>query len=62
MAKTKKLKITLVRSIAGRLPSHQATVESLGLRRMNQTVELKDNPATRGMITKVGYMLKVEEI
>jgi large subunit ribosomal protein L30 len=59
---TAKLKVTLVRSIAGRLPGHQATVATLGLRRIRQTVELNDNPAVRGMLTKVGYMLKVEEI
>ena len=62
MAKAKTLKLTLVRSIAGRLPKHKATVASLGLRRMHHTVEVKDTPASRGMIDQVGYMLKVEEV
>jgi large subunit ribosomal protein L30 len=62
MAKVKILKLTLIRSISGRLPKHKATVASLGLRRMHQTIEIKDTPASRGMIEQVGYMLKVEEI
>lgn len=62
MAKVKTLKLTLIRSIAGRLPKHQATVASLGLRRMHQSIEIKDTPASRGMINQVGYMLKVEEV
>jgi large subunit ribosomal protein L30 len=35
-------------------------VRGLGLRRINHTVELEDTPAVRGMITKVGYLLKYE--
>lgn len=62
MAKAKTLKLTLIRSIAGRLPKHKATVASLGLRRLHQTIEIKDTPASRGMINLVGYMLKVEEV
>jgi len=60
MAK-KMLKVTLVRSPAGRLASHKACVSGLGLRRMHQTVEVEDNPAVRGMVDKVSYLLKVEE-
>jgi len=62
MTKAKTLKLTLIRSIAGRLPKHKATIASLGLRRMHQTIEIKDTAASRGMISQVGYMLKVEEI
>ena len=58
----KKLKVTQVRSRYGRLPSHRATVVGLGLRRMHHTVELEDTPAIRGMIKKIEYMLKVEEV
>jgi large subunit ribosomal protein L30 len=58
----KKLKVTQVRSSYGRLPSHRATVVGLGLRRMHHTVELEDTPAIRGMIKKIEYMLKVEEV
>ncbi|MGH6628716.1 MAG: 50S ribosomal protein L30 [Burkholderiales bacterium] len=52
--------MTLVRSVNGTRESHRATVRGLGLRRMHQTVELEDTPAVRGMINKVGYLLKVE--
>jgi large subunit ribosomal protein L30 len=57
----KKLKVTLVRSINGRLKKHQACVRGLGLRRMHQTVEVIDTPENRGMINKVSYLLKCEE-
>ena len=56
-----KIKIKLVRSVHGRLPSHKATVTGLGLRRMHQVVEIEDSPCTRGMINKVSYMVKVVE-
>ena len=46
----KKLKITLVKSTIGAIPKHKATVAALGLRKLNKTVELPDNDATRGMI------------
>ncbi len=62
MADKKKVKVTLVRSVHGRLPSHRATVVGLGLRRMHHTVEIEDTPCTRGMINKVSYLLKVEEV
>jgi len=57
----KKLKVTLVRSMHGRLKSHQACVRGLGLRRMHHTVEVLDTPENRGMINKVSYLLRVEE-
>ena len=60
MAKTNTIKVTLVRSVIGRLESHRATVKGLGLRRMHHTVEVEDTPAIRGMINKVNYLLKVE--
>lgn len=61
MADKKTIKIKLVRSTNGRLPSHKATVTGLGLRRMHHTVEIEDTPCTRGMINKVSYMVKVVE-
>ncbi len=61
MAQKKMIKIKLVRSAHGRLPSHRATVTGLGLRRMHHTVEIEDTPCTRGMINKVSYMVKVVE-
>ncbi len=61
MSKRKTLRVTLVRSIHGRLKKHQACVRGLGLRRMHQSVEVLDTPENRGMINKVSYMLKCEE-
>jgi large subunit ribosomal protein L30 len=61
MTNAKRVKVTLVRSTNKRLASHKASVAGLGLRRMHHTVEVEDTPATRGMINKVSYMLKVEE-
>ncbi len=63
MAKKKiqMMKVTLVRSMNGRLKSHIACVRGLGLRRMHQTVEVEDTPSTRGMLNKVSYMVKAEE-
>jgi len=57
-----KIKVTLVKSTIGRLKSHQACVKGLGLRRTNHTVEVIDTPENRGMINKVSYMVKVEEV
>ncbi len=55
------LKVTLVKSPIGAVPKHKRTVEALGLKKVNKTVVLPDNAATRGMIKQVEYMLKVEE-
>ena len=60
-AETKKLKITLVRSTIGQVPKNRATIAAMGLRKINQTVELPDNEATRGQIQKVRHMVRVEE-
>ncbi|OIQ88412.1 50S ribosomal protein L30 [mine drainage metagenome] len=54
------VKVTLVKSVIGRIESHRACVRGLGLRRLNHTVEVLDTPENRGMINKVGYLLKVE--
>ena len=61
MANANKLKVTLVRSLNGRLKNHQACARGLGIRRMHHTVDVLDTPEHRGMITKISYMLKVEE-
>lgn len=58
----KKIKLTLTKSTIGRLKKHQACVRGLGLRRTNHSVEVIDTPENRGMINKVSYMLKVEEV
>ena len=57
----KKLKVTLVKSTIGAIPKHKKTVEALGLRKVNKTVEMPDNAATRGMIQQVQHLVKVEE-
>jgi len=56
----RKVKITLVRSPLGNTGRHKATVRSLGLHRMHQTVEQVDTPQLRGMLSKVAHMVKVE--
>ena len=56
------LKITLVKSTIGAVPKHKKTVEALGLRKLNKTVELPDNAATRGMVKQVRHLVKVEEV
>lgn len=61
-ASGKKLRVTLVRSVYGRLASHRACVRGLGLRRMHHSAVVEDTPCTRGMIDKVAYLLKVEEL
>jgi len=54
------MRVTLLRSMNGRLKSHQACVRGLGLRRIHQTVEVEDTPSTRGMVNQVSYMVRVE--
>ena len=59
MAQT--LKITLEKSPIGAVPKQRATVEALGLKKLNKTVEMPDNSAVRGMIQSVRHLVKVEE-
>ena len=61
MASSKQLKVTLVRSLHGRLKKHQACVRGLGLRRMHHTVTVANTPENRGMINRIDYLLEVEE-
>jgi large subunit ribosomal protein L30 len=56
----KKIKVKLVKSIAGCKKAHVATVRGLGLRRMHHTVELVDTPEVRGMIERVNYLVRLE--
>ena len=62
MAADKQLKVTLVKSTAGRLASHKACVIGLGLRRIRHSVVVENTPAVRGMINKVSYMVTAEEV
>lgn len=57
-----RLNITLVKSPIGAVPKHKATVEALGLTKMNKTVNMPDNEAIRGMIWHVRHLVKVEEV
>lgn len=60
--KKNKIKITQIRSRIGYKPKAKKTLDALGLRKINHTVEKVDTPAIRGMIKKIEYLLKVEEI
>jgi len=57
----KTIKVTLVRSPIGYTKDQKDTAKALGLRRLHQTVEHKDNPALRGMIRKIIHLVQVEE-
>ena len=57
-----KLKITQIKSKSGATKRQIANLESLGIRRMHQTVEVELNPITKGMVEKVLHLVKVEEI
>ncbi len=59
MAK-KTLKVTQMKSTAGRLKNHIASARGLGLRKIGHTVEVEDTPSVRGMINKISYLVKVE--
>lgn len=61
MSKVTFLRVTLVKSLIGRLPKHLATVRALGLRRINHSILVEKKPPVMGMINKVSYLLKVEE-
>ena len=61
MAK-KKVRVTLIKSFFGTGKRHIACVRGLGLRRLHHSVEVEDSPAVRGMINKVAYMVKCEEV
>ncbi len=56
----KSIRVTLLKSPAGRLKSHRACVAGLGLRRIGHSVQVEDSPAVRGMIDRVSYMVQVE--
>ena len=58
----KMLRITLVRSPIGNTQRHKETVRSLGLRKMNQSVERPDTPSLRGMLLLVNHLVRIEEV
>jgi len=56
-----KLKVTLVKSMIGRPEKQRKILRSMGLAKINRTVEFKDSPSIRGMINKVSHLVKAEE-
>lgn len=62
MTKNKQLKVTLIRSFHGCLKNHIACVRGLGLRKMHSEAVLENTPSVRGMVNKIAYLLKIEEI
>jgi len=56
-----KLKITQIKSVIDRSQKQKATIQALGLRRINHHVEVEDTPQVRGMIAKVSHLIQVEE-
>ena len=61
MGSEKQVKLTLVRSLNGRLKSHKACASGLGIRKMHNSIVVTDTPENRGMINKISYMLKIED-
>ncbi len=55
------IKITLVKSLIGRLPKHKLIAGQLGLRKMNRSVVHQDTPSIRGLVNAISYLLTVEE-
>lgn len=60
MTTAKTVKITLVKSLIGRLEAHKACARGLGLRRIGQTIEVNATPENLGMINRINYLLKCE--
>ena len=57
----KKIRVKLVRGLAGCKQQHRDTVRGLGLKKLNQVSELADSPAVRGMINRVNYLVRIED-
>jgi len=58
---TKTVKITQIKSLIGCKPKHRLTMEALGFRRMNQTLEKNDTPQIRGMLQQVRHLVRIQE-
>lgn len=59
--KQKQISLTLTKSVHGRLEAQKACIRGLGLRRIGHCVQVEDTPSIRGMINKIGFMLRIEE-
>lgn len=57
-----RLRVTQVKSTISHIERNRATVRALGLRRIGDTVEVPDNPATRGMVRQIRFLVTVEEL
>jgi large subunit ribosomal protein L30 len=57
----KKVRVRLVKGLAGCKQGHRDTVRGLGLKKINQVVELADSAAVRGMINRVNYLVRIED-
>lgn len=57
---TKKIKVTLTKSVIGRPEKHKRIARALGFRKLNQTVEHYDTPTIRGMVNKITHLVTVE--
>lgn len=57
-----RVRVTLVRSSIGKLKKQKVTLLSMGLRKVNSTVELPDNASTRGMVQKVHHLVRVDDL
>ena len=57
-----KLRITQIISTNGETRRQKANLRTLGIRRMNQTVEVEKNPVTMGQVAKIAHLVKVEEV
>ncbi len=57
----KKLRIKQVRSGIGRPERQKRTLEALGFKRLNQTIEVEVSPQVQGMIDKVRHLIEIEE-
>ena len=60
--KEKQLRITLLKSLNGRLPNHKACASGLGLRKIRSSVTVPATPCNMGMINKISYLLNIEEV
>tara|TARA_B110000495_G_scaffold20317_1_gene14372 strand:- start:4771 stop:4992 length:222 start_codon:yes stop_codon:yes gene_type:complete len=60
--KVKKLRVKLVKSRFGRIKKHKASIAGIGLRKINQVVEIEATPENLGMVNKINYLVEVEEI
>ncbi len=56
----KKIKVRLLKGLAGCKQRHRDTIRGLGLKKINQVAELADTPAVRGMINRVNYLVRIE--